>query len=317
MKKVGFIRKKGNAKEVHILKRRFTKTLHSFVSFFCFAPNFLTYSENGFNFVDKTLSLNFKAVEYDENRYKLSPERKNVVNAFVMNATINWEPVVNINYWNPKLSVKGGTFKSSNSYYGIPYSLSNRYTTLPVFLQNLETKDGKTYYVGPSENYLGSDCSSAIMYAFKETVDPFCDFLYTGGNFEGRIKSFESVGDFDFNEEIFEKTGTLDIVKSNGKDKMFNSYKMVLPGDIILKHVRNKDGTEFGHVRMVLSVDSEKQTMVCADQTGVDEGRRLKGQNEKSTWQIDKTYTFDEIFKDGYIPLANKELLKLARSKKS
>ena len=312
LKNVGF-----STKGVHILRRKFTKTLHHFMVFFCFVPNALTHGENGFNFVNKTLSLKFKAVEYDENWYRLSLERKNVVNAFIRSATINWEPVVNVDYWNPKLNANGGTFKTGNSYYGIPYSQSNRYTSLPVFLQNLETKDGKTCYVGPSENYLGSDCSSAIMYAFKETVDPFCDFLYTGGNLEGQLKSFEPVGDFDFGEGTFEKSGTLDIVRSNGKYKMFNSYKKVLPGDIILKHIKNKDGTEFGHVRMVLSVDSEKQTMVCADQTGVDDEKKLKGQNKKSTWQIDKTYTFNEIFKDGYIPLANKELLKLEKSKES
>ena len=283
----------------------------------------LVYSVGEFKFSKKNLNLNFKTITY--NNLNLSPQRLSVINNFLMMATIAWAPKEDIHYWNPKLEKKGKSkeaeaiFKKGKLYYGIPYSQSNRYTCFPTFLQNLKTENGKNYYTGPIENYLGSDCSSAVMYAFKETVDPCLDFVYTGGNYEDNFRGFSPVGSFKFDPELFDeagtlnidKVGTLEIVKKNGRDVMLKSYEQLLPGDVILKHA---DGGKSGHVRMVLSVDKDNKKLICADQTGVNDEGELKGQNERSTWQIDKEYTFEEIFKDGYIPLANSKLLELEKS---
>ena len=299
------------------MKRNSVRALSSLVIVLNLASP-LVYGVGGFKFSEKNLDLNFKTITYDN--LELSPQRLSVINNFLMMATIAWEPKENMHYWNPKLEKvrKNGEleviFKKGEQYYGIPYSQSNRYTSIPVFLQNLEFKGGKNYYTGPIENYLGSDCSSAVMYAFKGTVDPYLDFVYTGGNYEDEFSGFSPVGDFKFDPELFDeagtlnidKVGTLEIVKKNGKDVMLKSYEQLMPGDVILKHV---DGGRSGHVRMVLSVDKDKKTLVCADQAGVNDECKLKGQNGQSTWQIDKEYTFEEIFKDGYIPLANSKLL--------
>lgn len=292
--------------------RRCVRTLGSILILLNLSSPF-TYGKYSFDFSEKSLNVSFKSIEYKG--IELSAERLRVIKTFLMMATIPWKAQRNIDHWNPKLNLKD-LFKSESLYYGIPYSQSSRYTSLPVFLQNLEMKNGKSYYVGPSNNYLGSDCSSAVMYAFKETVDPFCDFLYTGGNSSGKLRSFEPVGSYNFSDEIFEKVGTLEIVKSNGENTLFKSYEKLLPGDIVLKHVKNKDGSQSGHVRLVLSVDEEKKVLICADQTGVNVKGKLEGQNEKSTWQIGKVYSFEELFKDGYIPLANTELLKLEKKLK-
>lgn|GEM_PF-3583385 len=295
------------------MKRNSVKALSSIVIVLNLALPFV-YGEGEFKFSEKNLDLNFKTITYDN--LELSPQRLSVINNFLMMATIAWEPKENMHYWNPKLEKVGkngeleAIFKKGEQYYGIPYSQSNRYTSIPVFLQNLKTENGKNYYTGPIENYLGSDCSSAVMYAFKETVDPCLDFVYTGGNYEDKFSGFSPVGSFKFDPELFDEAGTLEIVKKNGEDVMLKSYEQLMPGDIILKHV---DGSRSGHIRMVLSVDKDKKTLVCADQTGVNDEGKLKGQNERSTWQIDKEYTFEEIFKEGYIPLADTELLKLEK----
>lgn len=298
------------------MKRNSVKALSSIVIVLNLASP-LVYGVGGFKFSEKNLDLNFKTITYDN--LELSPQRLSVINNFLMMATIAWEPKENMHYWNPKLEKvrKNGEleaiFKKGKTYYGIPYSQNSRLTSFSTFLQNLKTENNINYYTGPTENYLGSDCSSAVMYAFKGTVDPLCDFLYTGGNSKNEIGSFEPVGEFKFSNEIFKEFGTLEIVNRNEKESMFRSYESLMPGDIILKRIRNKDGGGFGHVRMVLSVDKDNKKLICADQTGVNNEGELKGQNGQSTWQIDKEYSFEGIFKDGYIPLANTALLKLEK----
>ena len=170
------------------------------------------------------------------------------------------------------------------TYSGIPYSQWTRNTTVGKFEYYLS---GRTY-VGPASQrkYLGSDCSSACSMAYRKVKSSF-PILTTYYMFP--VKGYcKAVGSY----KHYSLTNSVKICSRNGRNTMYAAYKKLQPGDLVLYGV----GTT-GHVRMVSAVGNGY--VKCIEQSGL-------VPSNKTSWKVDKTYTYSQLYSSNYIPVTMK-----------
>ena len=244
-------------------------------------------------------------IRIGENAAKDNAEalRKVTLDYMTAMAEVEWIPEKDIVWWRPK---DGVMFHAGEKYKGLPYTQPGRYTTLEQFQAMLEIRDGKPIYIGPIHptSYRGSDCSSSCSMAWQRTI-PNCPIWRTarmnpGDNCLINPKTGKT-------EPMFLKVGsyvvpkysnTADACEANGKDVMFACYNQLLPGDAIVRQ-------PLGHVRMVVRVDPEKKIMYTTEQTGLNSAGTLKSDHQ--SWRVNYAFTYDELFKDGYLPITPME----------
>lgn len=209
-------------------------------------------------------------------RGKQAEERDKVVNYLNECATIRWTPATSFTHWS------GGRVWYKNVIYrGIPYSQTTRTTTLEDFKANLSG----VRYTGPTgqTTYMGSDCSSAVAMAYA-TVDedfPITATFYMFPNY----KYMAMVGVYN--------TGGLEnsasICDLNSKETMYDAYRCLQPGDLLL---------ETNHVMMVTEVGDSY--VKVTHQTTFDSSSR-------STWRVNETWTYSQLYSEDYIPVTLKQ----------
>lgn len=162
-------------------------------------------------------------------------------------------------------------FPSGTTLKGILYTWSgNRSTTnLKKFEDSI--KDG--YYTGPSGygEYLGNDCSSAILHAWHQ-VDNSVETYGNTDTMTGRKIS---------NTTVFDLKTVLD-------------GKTLKPGDAI---------EMVNHVILVSSVDNNAKTLTYIDQHGVAGMMAVYEGNKPTTntsWYVDRSVSFDWLLSNGY-----------------
>lgn len=227
------------------------------------------------------------------------PSKEDVLRAKVVDymhtaASIQWTPKEDVPYYNPEQNF---VFKKGETYYGIPYTQFSRNNDLETFSTQLEMIDGVQYYVGPCEfdKYWGSDCSASLSNAWKQ-ADPNFPSLLTRRMIPDRPKEIVPVGKYVLNFH----DSTPDIVKENGFDVMKEAYALLKPADAVIKHVDYD-----GHAMLVISNDHENERLFISDQTGLYQGMP-KGRNGHSTFRYNQEYAYEDLFKEGYIPVALK-----------
>ncbi len=220
--------------------------------------------------------------------------RAKVVDYMRAAASVEWTPKEDVHYYNLKSDF---VFKKGETYYGIPYTQFSRNNDLESFSSQLETIDGKTYYVGPSEynTYWGSDCSASLSNAWRQ-VDPDFPALLTRRMIPDRPKEIVPVGKYALN--FYDSTPK--IVKENGFDVMQAAYAALKPADAVIKHVDYD-----GHAMLVLKNEPENKRLFIADQTGLLNGKP-KGRDGHATFRVDCEFSYEDLFKQGYIPVALK-----------
>lgn len=232
----------------------------------------------------------------------LNDTRSQVVDYMKKMATVEWVPVKDMEYWNPKYGIM---FKEGKTYKGIPYTQKQRNTDYELFLNNLENKDGVNYYKGPtgSAEYLGSDCSSAVSMAWNK-IDKEFPILVTYDMVPNGCNQTLSVGDYKVSSSF--SPSTKDIIEENGKDVIYAAYSKLQPADVVLTRENNS-----GHVMMVSRVDHEKNKVYIIDQTGANDTPTivLAGYNGESTWRVDKEFTYDDLLSKNFIPVTINALL--------
>ena len=195
-------------------------------------------------------------------------------------ATLRWKPAYTITYWN---ATDGRKWVKDITYTGVPYTQYNK-TSLETFKSALT---GSTYK-GPAvrNRYLGNDCSSGVTLAWKH-VNSGVTVTYTGNMFPTSA-NLKAVGSY----RASSKTNTSTIVKSgNSKAVMFAAYAKLQPGDAVIYHIGY-----LGHARLVTSVNTQKKTVTCIEQSGLVTAKR-------TSWQVDKVYTFEQLYQGNYIPV--------------
>lgn len=224
------------------------------------------------------------------NSFALGEKRKKVVEYMYSMANVEWTTESDIIYWNQRYGV---IFKKDGNYKGIPYIQIQRRTSYENFMAQIQ----KNTDVGPKEfnQYMGSDCSSAIAFAWKQLNEQIpimttYDMIPTKDNlYVIKVGNYEVVS-----EDISDK-----ITSYNGKDVMFSAYSQLHPGDAI---VTSNKSTSIGHVRLVTDVDPINQKINFIDQAGVNNDRSFLGNN--STWRVNQEISYTDVFKKGYIPIS-------------
>jgi len=247
--------------------------------------------------VDEKIDANINVI-VDE---KIDANRKKVVDYMREMAKVEWKPSSDIPYHSGNR-----IFNPQKTYKGIPYTQTARGTNLNTFKQNLENG----IYYGPSTPYLGNDCSSAVSIAWQQ-ANPNFKLCYTGSMYPTESYISE-VGTYTFKDEEDNKIGnTKYICNFNGRKVMKEAYESLKPGDAVMYDL----GGGKGHAQLVVSNDLTRKTITTIEQTGLnkvdveltgdpDTDKELKYIGEvDSTWNIDKSITYDELFESGYIPI--------------
>ena len=245
---------------------------------------------------DEMKSKVYKSIEFE------LPEdlRKAAVDYMYEQASVEWVCAESFGvkeeweHWGIDLDFQAGV-----KYTGQPYA--NSQVNVALFKRVLE--DGK--YTSPSTSWddvHGSQCVSSILNALQQVmiVDGWSYTLNPGSESFDGIK----VGDYKVDvKPVNQETPTREVCTTNGKDVMFDAYTKLQPGDTIIT-VNN-----WVHARMVVDVtvtrnsagilNTRRSIVKCVEQTNAFDTSRS---DVKTTWRVDKTYTFEELFQDGYLP---------------
>lgn len=161
---------------------------------------------------------------------------------------------------------------------------------------------------------LGNDCADAIFWAWSK-VSNSINFAGSGRMTEayGCVK----VGDY---EQPYDDLRILDntkgICQDNGSDKMFDCYAQLQKGDA---------ATNSGHGVMIVSnhvvrndngvIDGKESYVVILEQTSTCEKEEKSYYNQqlgKTVYlceELDKKWTYENLFDKGYLPVTCKELI--------
>ena len=190
-------------------------------------------------------------------------------------------------------------FQKGVKYTGQPYA--NSQVNVALFKRVL--KDGT--YTSPSTSWddvHGSQCVSSILNALQQVmiIDGWSYTLNPGSETFDGVR----VGDYKVEQKpVNQETPTKEVCDTNGKDVMFDAYTKLQKGDTIIT-VNN-----WVHARMVVDVtvtknaagvlNTRRSVVKCVEQTNAFDTSRS---DIKTTWRVDKSYTFEELFEDGYLP---------------
>ena len=195
-------------------------------------------------------------------------------------------------------------FQKGVKYTGQPYA--NSQVNVALFKRVLDNGT----YTSPSTSWdevHGSQCVSSILNALQQSfiIDGWSYSLNPGSESFDGIK----VGDYKVDvKPVNQETPTLEVCNANGKDVIFDAYSKLQKGDTIIT-VNN-----WVHARMVVDVtvtknsagilNTRRSVVKCVEQTNAFDASRS---DVKTTWRVDKTYTFEELFADGYLPATYEE----------
>ena len=225
------------------------------------------------------------------------------------------------------------TFYAGTVYQGIPYTHgSGSYYSFLSFATD-QSEDGVYTLTGLTDQLLtgsagnrqdrhariGNDCADQLFWAWAR-ISPSIRFSYTGymTDFYGCLK----VGDYEYTGTNFSaENNTKDIVKNNGQQRMFAAYAQLQKGDGMVLITRSGAG----HAVMVVTtnpvylpdgtIDGEKSYVTVLEQTsGPEENAEPYyheglGKNVYPCELMDKEWSYNLIFKKGYLPMTCKELV--------
>lgn len=239
---------------------------------------------------------------------KFNP-RQVVIDYMYKMSKVEWIPKTNIDFTE---TISGNLhYDKGVKYTGIMYVTGKHLMT--DYDEFMEQLDEKGVYIGPTDqpSAYGNHCSSALRLSYDQIVNTL-GFTSTVTMVPSQKRGTIPVGDYVFDDS--DKT-TDSIVQKNSKEKMFECYALLQPGDSILTC-----WGPTGHSRMVLEVKVEKtgagkinpskSTVTTIEQTSSFDSTR---KDVKTTWYVEHVYSFTQLFSTNYIPLTIEELNKEAK----
>lgn len=225
-------------------------------------------------------ALPFVGLDRTESKASAASVRDKVVQHMRDMATIKWKPKTTVAYWHNYGD--GRAWRAGNTYYGLPYTQCARTTSLSKFKSYLNSSG---VYTGPatSSTLAGSDCSSSVSMAWQQADSSFA-ISWTIGMMPSKNSKVAKVGSWT------DKGTPSASCSATGATKMYAAYDKLQPGDAV-------DADP--HIRLVVSVDKANKRVKCIEQSG------LSG---NTSWQVDKYYTYSQLFSKGYVPIQLKKL---------
>ena len=196
-------------------------------------------------------------------------------------------------------------FQKGVKYTGQPYA--NSQVNVALFKRALVNGT----YTSPSSSWdevHGSQCISSILNAFQQSfiIDGWGYSIHPGSEIFKGIK----VGNYSVEQRpVDQEIPTTEVCTSNGKDVMYDAYSKLQKGDTVFT------SNDWSHARMVVEVEvtrnnagtlnPRRSVVKCIEQTNTFDSARS---DVKTTWWVDKTYTFEQLFDDGYLPATYESL---------
>ena len=284
------------------------------------------------------------ATEPEDAEAILAYRRDVVEQAMREQSAILWHPAEDVTYSmkNNSLGIEADAELSPGSvvtlyadriYQGIPYAHGSGsyyswlsfatardengvYTLSGITDQHLT---GKSSYKENVRARLGSDCADQLFWAWGRISGTI---FFRGTATMTSLYGCIPVGDYEFSGTSFsDVNNTKDIVTRNGEQRMFAAYAQLQKGDGMT--LMNKNGE--GHAVMVVSshavylddgqIDGENSYVTVLEQTSGPECNQKHYFNEELGQEVylceimDKEWSYNTIFKKGYLPMTIKELV--------
>lgn len=249
----------------------------------------------------------------------IQEKREKVVQYMYDMATTEWHVKEDFTHsCTCSISACYGTFLADYTYYGPPYnhkasSLYRMNYSIDEngYLMDFVT-DGGAY--DGYDMYIGSDCSAATGLAFQ-TVSSTVYYTQTQDQVPYYQHGTYPVGDYVYDLDLDPTSQamiTQKYTEYNGQEVMFNAYAQLRMGDSI---VYWKDGA--GHSRLCASdavvvrdefgnINGHYSYIVTHEQGVTDIDTDAK---TYTSWRVNYTYTFDNLFTHYYLPVTIKEFI--------
>ena len=251
-------------------------------------------------------------------------QRRDIVEAEMRNMMgMLWTPAKDITY---KSGEEYRTLKAGRIYRGMPYShgAGSGYSWM-MFAKGEDENgvytfdiDGKYLTSGDGHvAIISNDCADALFWSWAQ-VSSTIDFTLTQNmsTFTGCIK----VGDYKWDDMGKFDGSTKPIVQENGEQTMFKAYAQMQKGDGMVLYTKSSGG----HAVMVCEsvvvmdgdkIDGEKSYVRILEQisSSLDaEETYYEAQVDKTCYKAcgyDSIWTYNTIYKKGYLPVTCKELI--------
>ena len=192
------------------------------------------------------------------------------------------------------------TYEKDIKYFGPPFLTDSR-GTMQKFKYNIE--DG--VYIGGTtgSSCIGSACYDAV-YVTLIQVCPSISFESTEDMLPENDTGLLPVGEWD---TTISKHDTKNIIDEYTITEMSQFYAQLKPGDVVLKHLVSQDA---GHTRIVSggpviyrnsddTINFKKSYITTIERTNAWD----KQVSHHTTWFVDHSYTFEELYKSNFVPL--------------
>ena len=207
------------------------------------------------------------------------------------------------------------TLYAGRRYQGMPYTYAHYDLECFLDLYNEETGLVEVSKYGNSAGLMmGNYCSTAAYYAWARVSTTL---RWVGSHHICPAYGYLPIGPYkcDLTQtEHTEATSTGVICEANGQQTMFESYACLKPASGIICHTGIN-----GHLRMIRdaatvvrnadgTIDGAKSCVVCVEQVSLQ--REYTGEDGKvyEIGRLESRYTFDQLWKDRYLPFDVPEL---------
>ncbi len=211
-------------------------------------------------------------------------------------ASVKWIPEHDIDLRNISDSLY---YIEGETYYGVIYNTVSS-VSYEQFIEHIHDND---VYTGPTyQPYCpGNQCVSSIAFSWK-SIGADVSFTYNANMMPQSKTGVIAVGDYLWTKD--DKT-TTQMIERTSSDVLYDSYSKVLGGDALISCLGRS-----GHARMVTdvhtvfsddgSIDPMQSYIQTIEQTSLFDSTV----KHKTTWYVDRRYSFDELQKTGYVPVS-------------
>lgn len=281
------------------------------------------------NYFGSDEEVTYEVINVRDNTPRVLPEnvqklRDRVVEEMNTMGTVEWYTTQDLYHdCACLLTICHGIFEPNKLHVGIPYNHKGSSLARFNYCRDEETGAMKDWVYGYETSYdgydcyFGNDCSSAIQQAWW-TVSNSTDLIrctYMHPKYAEQNGCLP-VGEYNWEEGIDEKgkayTGdyTDPYTVASGMQTMYEAYAQMHKGDAYAH--KSKDG---GHTRMAVEepvivrnekgeIDGKYSYVVSTEQGGPNITEPYY-----CSWNVNATYTFQQLFDRGYIPVTCEELI--------
>jgi len=222
--------------------------------------------------------------------------RKKAVKYMRKMASVKWTPQHDIDLTNLCSSL---FYVEGETYHGVIYNTVSS-ASYEQFIEHLDDND---VFIGPTDQPYcpGNQCVSSIAFAWK-SIGADVSFTFNANMLPQSNTGVIAVGGYLWDKN--DKT-TTQMIEKTPSEVLYDSYSKVIEGDALISCLGKT-----GHARMVTDVhtvyfdngdinasDSYIQTI---EQTSLFDNTV----KHKTTWYVDRKYSFEELKKTGYVPVS-------------